>query len=225
MTLTIRKRAKNHIRYPESDKPCDISMVANHIYDGLVEDWTYNKNVLQACRALKVNRATIVNIIGDLFDENGKPLPLKQNAYGMDEAKTSEPQAVGGAPYYASVNTLDEEYEQLEKSKVKGFTRTRKGKMETVKPFERVGPLGASLLSRGGSFSKDTALLPWVIAETVLGEKGLDPEQNKKFISQFSRKLKSLYRDNPRVRRILSRQSNEGRDYAYKLAEKMLGKK
>ncbi len=216
LTLTIRKRAKNHIRYPETDKPCDINMVANHIYDGLVEDWTYNKNVLEACRALKVNRATIVGIISDLFDENGKPIPLKQNAYGMDEAKTeSVPQA--GAPYYASMSTLDEEFD-LKKSQVKGFTRTRRGKMERVQPFER----GRKIGPRGGGFTRDTVLLPNIIAESVLDAHGLDREQNKKFVSQFSSKLKGLYRDNPRVRRILTRQSNEGRDYAYKLAEKML---
>ena len=74
-----------------------------------------------------------------------------------------------------------------------------------------------------GSFADDTVLLPWVIAGEVLRQKGLDEDKN--FVSKFSRKLKGLYRDNPRIRRLLSGSGNEGRDYAYKLAEKMVGEK
>jgi len=74
-----------------------------------------------------------------------------------------------------------------------------------------------------GSFANDTQLLPWVIAGEVLRRKG-HPE-DKNFVSKFSRKLKGLYRDNPRIRRLLSGEGNEGRDYAYKLAEKMVAEK
>ncbi len=74
-----------------------------------------------------------------------------------------------------------------------------------------------------GSFSYDTQLLPWVIAGEVLRQKGFDEDKN--FVSKFSRKLKGLYSDNPRIRRLLSGSGNEGRDYAYKLAEKMVAGK
>ena len=74
-----------------------------------------------------------------------------------------------------------------------------------------------------GSFTNDTALLPWVIGGEVLRQKGLGEDKN--FISKFSRTLKGLYRDNPKIRKLLSGEGNEGRDYAYKLAEKMVGEK
>ena len=73
------------------------------------------------------------------------------------------------------------------------------------------------------SFERATSLIPNIVAETVLGRKGLNPTDHQELISSFSKKVKGLYRDNPNARRILS--GAGGRDYAYKLAEKMLSVK
>ena len=116
-----------------------------------------------------------------------------------------------GEKYVVSLEKAKPEHKQQ-------WIQQRQGKMVTAHRRKTLpGP-------KGGGFSKDTALMPWLIAETVLQRHGLNPEEHKKFSSQFSAKLKGLYRDSPSIRRILSSSGNEGRDYAYKLAEKMAEK-
>jgi hypothetical protein len=53
------------------------------------------------------------------------------------------------------VVTIDEEFEELEKSRVKAHVRTRKGKLERVKEFER----------RGGKKSKFDSLVSNIVKE------------------------------------------------------------
>lgn len=107
LTMTVRRRAKSQIRYPDRDKKSDLTSVSNYVYEGLVEDWIYNKNILEACRALKVSQGSIASMISDLFDDDGKPIPLKAED-GIEVAKQSE-------PAYYSMSTIREEYEYLKK--------------------------------------------------------------------------------------------------------------
>lgn len=114
LLLTIHKRAKAQIRYPERNKNTDLTTVANCIYEGLVEDWMYNKNILDACRAMKVSRGSVAAIISDLFDADGKPFPIPKD--DSMEAKMSEPSSPA---YYASMSTINEEYEEMKKARTR----------------------------------------------------------------------------------------------------------
>lgn len=78
------------------------------------------------------------------------------------------------------IKTIDEEYDEIKKSQVKGFTRTKKGKMERVKPFSRKGD--KSTIHKYGT--------QWV----KVGDKSKDLGKKKramgKLLKEIDRKLK-----------------------------------
>lgn len=155
LNMKIMNKAKDCIRYPGKDQKITLDAVTNRVYEGLVEDWGYNNIILNAMRMLKVDRAYIMAVIEILFDEDGEPIKPVSETGGSDVAKqtiaqpTAEPaysEDGRASPYYtASLISIDEAHEahdELEKAQVKGFIRTRKGKMERVNPFERKGMHG-----------------------------------------------------------------------------------
>jgi len=106
INIRIRNRARNACRYPDRNKVPTLDSVTNEIYEGLVEDWAYNKQVLDACRAIKLNREYIRMLVSDLFDNEGKAIVPK----GVEEKV-----AVEAIPIRASMVSIDEAYEELDK--------------------------------------------------------------------------------------------------------------
>lgn len=124
LNLKIMNKAKDCLRYPSKDQKVTLDAITNRVYEGFVEDWGYNETVLNAMRTLKANRAYIMGVIEVLFDEDGDPIqPVKEE--GSSDVKQSEAPAVGysddgrASPYYtASLMSIDEAHEALEKAKV-----------------------------------------------------------------------------------------------------------
>ncbi|OGM09189.1 hypothetical protein A2Z67_04585 [Candidatus Woesebacteria bacterium RBG_13_36_22] len=168
-------------------------------------------------------KAGMAKLMSGDFDINDiyKKLSEHKDIYWEDLKELFERETGLYLSFNKSVTSGEKYVVSLEKAKPEHkqqWIQQRQGKMVTAHRRKTLpGP-------KGGGFSKDTALMPWLIAETVLQRHGLNPEEHKKFSSQFSAKLKGLYRDSPSIRRILSSSGNEGRDYAYKLAEKMAEK-
>lgn len=170
LNMKIMNKAKDCIRYPGKDQEITIDAVTNRVYEGLVEDWGYNNIILlNAMRTLKVDRAYIMAVIEILFDEDGEPISASEP--GGSEAKqpiaqpTAEPaysEDGRASPYYtASLISIDEAHEahdELEKSQVKGFVRTKKGKLERVNPFSRKGEAAVKVNRKLFNESKSNVL-------------------------------------------------------------------
>lgn len=126
----IRNRAKSDLKYP-GDKKLTVDSVTNSIYEGLVEDWAYNKTVLEACRAVKLSRAYVMGVIEYLFDEDGDPIKAPSQTEDTEKAplqagtSLTEDSSVRATPYYASLVAIDEEFE---KARIKGAKDIKKRK-------------------------------------------------------------------------------------------------
>ena len=121
LNMKIMNKAKDCIRYPGKDQKITLDAVTNRVYEGLVEDWGYNNIILNAMRTLKVDRAYIMAVIEILFDEDGEPIqPTKESGIGSDVKQLAEPASSEdgrASPYYtASLMTIDEAHEKLEKA-------------------------------------------------------------------------------------------------------------
>jgi len=137
LNMKIMNKAKDCIKYPGKDQKVTLDAVTNRVYEGLVEDWGYNNIILNAMRALKVDRTYVMGIIEILFDEDGDPIqPVKEEG-GSDvkQPALAEGYSEDGraSPYYtASLMTIDEAHESLEKARTPGAKDIKKRKSRTV---------------------------------------------------------------------------------------------
>lgn len=123
LNLKILSRAKDCLRYPDKDKKLTLDIVTNKIYEGLVEDWVYNETVLNAMRALKVDRGYVMGVIEHLFDEDGNPIQPAQDSSQEAAKEEVAPYSDDGRamPYYtASLVTIDEAHEEFQKARKPG---------------------------------------------------------------------------------------------------------
>jgi len=111
LNLRIRNKAKSACRYL-GKKPSTLASITNEAYENLVDEWAYNKMILEACRAVKLDREYISSLISDLFDSEGKPIVPKDEGETGLQSKTESMQ-----PVMASMVSIDEEYESLEKAR------------------------------------------------------------------------------------------------------------
>lgn len=121
LNLRIMNRAKDCIRYHDKDKKPTLDYVTNKIYAGLVEDWVYNETVLNAMRAVEADRSYVMGVIESMFDEDGEPLDIGENETmgkeSIQPVAQTYPDDGRAYPYYtASLTTIDEEFDELEKA-------------------------------------------------------------------------------------------------------------
>ena len=134
LNMKIMNKAKDCIRYPGKDQKITLDAVTNRVYENLVEDWGYNNIILNAMRTLKVDRAYIMAVIEILFDEDGEPIKPASEPGGSDVAKQpiAEPaysEDGRASPYYtASLMSIDEAHDGLEKARKPGAKDLKKRK-------------------------------------------------------------------------------------------------
>jgi hypothetical protein len=127
INIKIKKMAKGKIssgKVVKDENP--ISCIAKHIYECLVDDWTYNNKVLEASRAVGLDEAYVLDVIAPLFDSEGNPIQMEHENMPeqADNVKTMEEPR----PYYASMITLDEAHDKLDKARKPGSKDIKKRK-------------------------------------------------------------------------------------------------
>ena len=115
LRVRISRRVKDELRYPDKDSPPTIDNVAQKVYENIVDDWTYNSEILEACRAVGFNQAYVSSIVTGFFDGEGKPLPIKGSS-GPEVAKTAGEPAVELGRSLSNLTTIDDEFDELAKT-------------------------------------------------------------------------------------------------------------
>lgn len=114
LRVRVSRRIRDEVRYPDKDCPPTVDSVTQKVYENIVDDWTYNSEILAACRAAGFNQSYVQSIVAGFFDGEGKPLPLKGGS-GPEVAKTAgEPMAELGRSM-STLTSIDDEFDELHK--------------------------------------------------------------------------------------------------------------
>jgi hypothetical protein len=139
INLRIMNQAKSELRHCINDrtgKPdvYTLNDLTDRIYEGLVSDWVYNKQILEACRSSKVNRQYVSDLLSYLFDADGNVIQdkIKERSFGGASVAESPKMAYsedGRAQYsLTTINELHKAKKAIPSEEMDLKKKTGKGK-------------------------------------------------------------------------------------------------